>query len=53
VIAKQYLSKLSDSEDSWFVCNQHEKCGKQGKESVNQRLRHHIELIKEKAMVLA
>ena len=52
-ISKKCLSKLSDSEDSRFVYDRHEKCGKQGEGSVNQRRRHHAAGIKEQAKVVA
>ena len=53
MIGEQFLLKLSDSDDSWFVCNQRDKCGKQGKGAGNHRRHHHAAGIKEQAMVLA
>jgi hypothetical protein len=50
VIVKQFFSKLSDVEESKFVYDRHEKCGKQGKGSVNQKLRHHGAGIKEQVI---
>ena len=53
VIGKHFLSQLSDSEDSEFVYNRREKCGKQGEGSVNHRSRHHAAGIKEQDKVVA
>ena len=49
MIVKQFFSKLSDVEESKFVYDRHEKCGKQGKGSVNQKLGHHGAGIKEQS----